>query len=135
MKLITRNTDYAIRAISLIAQQKGVVISAAQLVRQSRIPHPFLRKILQILDKKGIVKSYKGKGGGFVLMRMPHRIYLIDLVETFQGPLQLNECLFKKMACPNKKTCALKKKLDEIEGNVIKELGSVTMASLIDKGS
>jgi Rrf2 family protein len=90
-----------------------------------------LRKILQILNKKGILKSYKGLGGGFLLARPRHKIFLLDLIEIFQGPLKLNECIFKKMVCPNTKRCVLKKKIDDIERYVISQLGSITIASLL----
>ncbi len=131
MKLITRDTDYALRALCFIAKRKDKIVSAAQLVKELKIPRPFLRKILQILNKKNILKSYKGQGGGFSLAVTPNKILLVDLIEVFQGPLRLNECFFKKMACPNTKTCALRKKINTIERYVIKELKSITLASLL----
>ena len=59
MKLITRNTDYAIRALCYIAEQKQEVISADRLVKSLEIPRPFLRKILQTLTKAGLLNSSK----------------------------------------------------------------------------
>ncbi len=134
MKLITRDTDYALRALCFIARHKDKIVSAAELVEQLKIPRPFLRKILQILNKKRILKSYKGKGGGFLLALPAHKIFLVDLIEIFQGALRLNECFFKKMACPNTKTCALRKKINSIERYVTHELKSITLASLLRKG-
>ena len=115
MKLITRDTDYAIRAICFIAKRKKELISASELVRCLKIPRPFLRKILQILNKKRILKSVKGKGGGFHLLFPPNKIFLLDLIRIFQGPLKLNECIFKNNVCPNIKTCRLKKRIDNIQ--------------------
>ena len=132
MKLITRDTDYALRALCFIAKGKDKIISAAELVRKLKIPQSFLRKILQVLNRKKILKSYKGQGGGFLLAVPANKILLVDLIEIFQGPLRLNECFFKKMACPRKKTCALKKKIDTIERYVLKELDSITLASLLN---
>mgnify|MGYP001571464584 CR=1 FL=1 len=131
MKLITRDTDYAVRAVCYIAKSKKKILSASDLVKALKIPQSFLRKILQILNKKRILKSYKGLGGGFVLSEQPEKIYLLDIIEAFQGKLQLNECLFKKMSCPNKSTCCLRKKMQAIERNVISDLESVTLSSLL----
>ena len=131
MKLITRDTDYSIRALRYIANHGGRVISVTELVEQTKIPRPFLRKILQILNKKGVLRSSKGKGGGFVLAVAANKIFLADLIEIFQGPLKLNECIFKRRVCPNKTTCRLKKKMDAIERYVVSELKSVTIASLL----
>ena len=67
MKLLTRNTDYGIRALCFIAKAKDKIVPVPELVKALRIPKPFLRKILQLLTKNGFVKSYKGMGGGFSL--------------------------------------------------------------------
>ena len=131
MKLITRDTDYALRAVCFIAKCKKKIISVSELVKELKIPRPFLRKILQVLNKKGILKSHKGQGGGFQLNLKASKIFLVDLIEIFQGPLRLNECLFKKLECPNINTCTLRNKLDRIENQVIRELKSITVASLL----
>ncbi len=134
MKLITRNTDYAVRALCCIAEQKQEVISANQIVKHSDIPRPFSRKILQILNKEGLLNSYRGKGGGFTLTLPPEKISLVNVMEIFQGPIKLNECKFKKSDCPHTSDCLLKKKIDEIEKEVIVKLKAITIASIIKKG-
>jgi len=133
VKLITRNTDYAVRALCCIAEQKQEVISADQLVKSLKMPRPFLRKILQALNKEGLLNSSKGKGGGFALAVSPGKITLTDVMKIFQGPIKLNECTFKKKVCPNVKDCLLKKKIDEIEKEVIAKLKAITIASIIKK--
>ncbi|MGB4521387.1 MAG: Rrf2 family transcriptional regulator [Candidatus Omnitrophota bacterium] len=131
MKLITRDTDYAIRAICYIARQKQRIVTVAELVKELRIPYPFLRKILQALNKRKILRSYKGRGGGFELSVVSNKIFLVDLMEVFQGTLTLNECFLKRLACPNIKICPLRKKLKNIESYVFKQLRSITIASLL----
>lgn len=131
MKLITRDTDYALRALCFLAKNPKVKASVTDLVRELKIPRPFLRKILQALTKKNILISYKGFGGGFVSAKPLSDIYLLDLIKIFQGPLYLNECIFKKLKCPNTKTCLLRKKINNIEKYVLKELEEISLASLV----
>lgn len=131
MKLITRNTDYALRAICFIAKNKGKRVCVFEMEKELKIPRPFLRKILQTLNKKNILISYKGIGGGFVLADSFKGVTLTDLMQIFQGPFHLNECIFKKNKCPNIEKCPLRKKIKNIEKYVIKELSSVTLASLM----
>ncbi|TBR16930.1 Rrf2 family transcriptional regulator [bacterium] len=132
MKIITRDTDYAVRALIYMAQTKKKIISTGELIEKLKIPKPFLRKILQTLNKKGVLISYKGPDGGFSLAKPYGKIYLIDLIEIFQGPFMINECVFKKKICPNRSTCSLKSKLDYIEAKVVKELKPVTIKSLLE---
>ena len=131
MKLITRDIDYALRALVFIAQRKKQIVPVSELVAALKIPRPFLRKILQILHKKGVLESYKGFGGGFLLAKPAKRIFLVDLIEVFQGEFSLNECFFKKMPCSGIATCVLRKKIDAIERYVVSQLKSITIASLV----
>jgi len=133
VKLITRNTDYAVRALCCIAERKQEVISADRLVKSLDMPRPFLRKILQTLTKAGLLNSSKGKDGGFTLALSPGEITLTDVMKIFQGPIKLNECTFKKNICPYINDCLLKKKIDEIEKEVIAKLKAITIASIIKK--
>lgn len=130
MKLITRDTDYALRALSFIAKKKRNIITARELVKKLHIPRPFLRKILQSLNKERILKSHRGSGGGFLLAKPTNKIFLLKLMEIFQGPFSLNECFLKKVSCPDRKSCVLRKKIRGIEKHVIRELKSITIAAL-----
>jgi Rrf2 family protein len=134
MKLISRNTDYAVRAVSYIARQKNKLVTAEELVKHLKIPRPFLRKILQVLNKKYILESQKGIGGGFRLARKTKIISLIDIIEAFQGQFKVNECFFKKEICPNRKACFLKNKVDSIKDKVYSELKDITIESIIKGG-
>ena len=133
MKLITRSTDYAVRALCCITEQKEETLSVSKLVKYLKTPRSFSRKILQILNKEGLLNSYKGKGGGFALALPPEKISLLDVMEIFQRPIRLNECKFKKNDCPYIKDCLLKKKIDEIEKEVIAKLKAITIESIIKK--
>lgn len=135
MKLITRDTDYAVRALCFIAESKEKIVPVSTLVNKLKIPRPFLRQILQELNKKGILKSYKGSGGGFRLALSPEQIFLADLIKVFQGPLKLNECIFKKKICPNRNECILRARVNSIEKDVISQLREITVASLLNKRS
>ncbi len=121
------------RALCYLARKEKCFVSATELVRELRIPRPFLRKILQTLSGEGFLKSTKGLGGGFSLVRSPETVRLTDLIRIFQGGIQLNECIFKKKICPNRGTCALKREIDAIERSALKQLEKVSIASLIRK--
>lgn len=133
--MITRDTDYAVRAVSFIACQTDGVISASDLVRKLGIPRPFLRKILQVLNRAKILRSYRGRGGGFELTRPADKILLVDLVKAFQGPFRITECYFRKKTCPKRAVCALRRRLDKIEKGVVDELSSISIKDIIRRKS
>lgn len=130
MKLITRDTDYAVRAILFFSRHREERLSVPLLEKELEVPRPFLRKILQMLNRKGILSSFRGAGGGFSLSVPANKISLADLMEIFQGPLKLNECMFRKRVCPNRSFCALRTKLCGIEKYVLLKLKSTNIGSL-----
>lgn len=130
MKLITRNTDYALRAICYISKQKDLV-SVDELVKQLGVPRPFMRKILQRLNREKILESYKGQGGGFRLIVLPKKINVIQIMGIFQKEVGLSECFLKKNICPNRGKCILRKKIQIIENSVLGQLKKINIAALI----
>ena len=131
MKLINRDTEYSIQGLRYIDSRKNKIITVSELVKELRIPRPFLRKILQALNRNRILKSYKGQRGGFTLLLKPNEIFLADLIRTFQGPSEFNECLFLRKNCPDTNRCILKRKIDSIKQRVAAELKSITLESLL----
>ncbi len=131
MKLITRDTDYAIRALCCMAKNKDKKATVLELSKCLKMPRPFLRKILQRLGKKSIVHSYRGKGGGFSLAASPDSISLLDVILALQGPVMLNDHTFMKRECPEIKKCTLKKRLDKLEKIMLSGLKVITIDSII----
>jgi Rrf2 family protein len=131
MSLITRDIDYALRAVCCIAKKKEEMCSASGLVNFLKIPRPFLRKILQVLNKGGILHSYKGKRGGFKLARLAEKISLFDVIVLFRRRISLNDHTFRRKICPRLKRCNIKKKLDRIDKMIVIQLKAVTIADVI----
>lgn len=132
MRLINRNTNYAVRALSYMARQENKVTPVSELARRLKAPRPFLRKILQALNKNGFLTSYKGQGGGFKLGRKANEIFLADLLRTLQGQIRFSGCILRRRCCPDIKKCRLKKRVDEMERYVVAQLQSITIASICD---
>lgn len=130
MKLINHDTDYAIRALNYIGEKPDRLVSVIETAHELRIPHPFLRRILQTLQKNNLVMSYKGRDGGFKLARALDKIFLVDVIKIFQGPIELMECFFKKNLCKDVRQCVLRRRIEEIETRVLSELRTITVASL-----
>ncbi len=130
MKLITRDTDYALRALCYLACRDGRITPVSTLTRELKVPRPFLRKLLQILHRRKILKAFKGKEGGFCLAVKPSQLHLLDIIEIFQGSLKLNECLLRKRTCPNVTVCPLRRRIRGVEEELLMQLGVLSLASL-----
>ncbi|MBU1007425.1 MAG: Rrf2 family transcriptional regulator [Candidatus Omnitrophica bacterium] len=131
MNFISRDTDYAVRALIFMAGvSKKEIITVDEIVKKERLPERFLRRILQRLAKSGILTSHKGKKGGFSFFVPPAAIRLTDIMEIFQGKIDLTNCLLKSKVCPNVKKCPLRKKLKNLGQGLDTELKKITIVSL-----
>jgi Rrf2 family protein len=130
MKLINRNVDYAARALVFMARANKPTVSVTQMEGSVDVTRPFLRKIMQKLHKAGILRAVKGKGGGFALARRPETITLAGLMAVLQGPLKLNDCVFRKKICRNHGACILRHKIAAVEARLISEIEGITIKDL-----
>ena len=131
MRLITKQTDYAIRILLTMFKKEDDLFTTSDLAKKLKISKPFVRAILQKLNKEKVVVSSKGKGGGFKMTQPPDKISIISLIEIFQGPVKLDRCLIRSDICPDIKTCILKKKLKEIGNHINEEFKILTLYSLL----
>lgn len=129
MKLLTKNTDYAVRALLELARSKDFV-SSRHIAQKQKIPYQYLRKILQEIIKTGWIETKEGKSGGFRLIENPSKINISKIIEVFQGKIELIDCLFRKKICENRAHCPIRREIKKIEKKVIKEFDALTLFDL-----
>ncbi len=128
---ITRQADYAVRAMTYLAElplEKRV--ATATISRVEGIPLPFLTKVISRLATAGLVVTSRGMGGGVSLARPPEEITLLQVIEAVDGPILLNHCLLRSDSCDREPYCAAHDVWAEIQGRLVQELDTVTMDDL-----
>lgn len=129
--LITRATEYAIRALLYLAKQpKGEIILKKDICQTQDITPAFLTKILQPLIKGGIVGSQRGVGGGFFLLKDPEEITLLDVVMAEEGPLHLNHCIAQAGICVKDVFCPVHGAWHQIRKDFMATLSRYSFADL-----
>ena len=100
-------TEYAIRGLSeLAARNSDSPVLLDELVAGTGLPRDFVAKIFQRLVRAGILRSAKGRGGGFALARPQHEITLMDIVEAVDGPQSTEGCVVGFERCNDQMPCA-----------------------------
>lgn len=131
MRLITKNTDYAIRALITLAKNKNEFVSSSVIAKKENIPLAYLRRILQTLINEGIIISKEGVDGGVKLVKGAKDLVASDIIRIFQGEIELSECLFRKKICPQRSGCALRIRIKKIEDKLKREFESISIAGLL----
>lgn len=121
---ITRQADYAVRAVLYLAQiGPGGRASTAVIAREQKIPLTFLAKIVSQLSSAGIVRATRGAHGGVALARPAEDISLLEIVEAIDGPVMLSECTINPDTCTMSDDCVVRVVWCETRADMVKRLG------------
>ena len=132
--LITRASEYAILSLILLSSSSEPMDSET-LSKELSIPKSFLAKILQSLAKVGILKSYKGVNGGFVLHRDPAKISMLEVMSSVEGKAPaVFECSPSEKNCPSDKAdiCSIWPFLNKLQGKIDSFLGELTLSDILE---
>jgi len=128
---ITRQADYAIRAILYLAGlEPDERASTSQIAEEKHIPPSFLAKIISQLSIAGLIHTSRGARGGVTLARPAEQISVMEVVEAIDGPIALNQCTFTHIAtCPFGDDCPVRDLWIDAQNELVKKLSSTNFAS------
>jgi Rrf2 family protein len=109
--MISQAVEYSLRAMVLLTQSNGELVTVQQLASQGQIPAPYLSKLLQGLTRSGLVMSQRGVGGGYSLTRRPAEITLAEIVNAVEPLQRITKCPLGISGHLN--LCPLHRKLDQ----------------------
>ena len=128
---ITREADYALRIIAMLADENRQ-IEAKAIAEKNDIPYRFTLKILRKIVQAGIIKSYRGVNGGYVLNKKPSEITLKDVIETIDGKIARNKCMENPESCKNNGICKVQRKLYKVQKVLADEMSKITFQDVLD---
>jgi len=127
---ISEAANLGLHAMVYLANvQEGRTVSVSQIAESLGVSRDHLGKVLQRLNKLGLVTSHKGPGGGFALERRKGDITLLQIFEAIDGPLVSCDCLLQTPAC-RKGSCILGDLLRSMFQQVRQHLASRRLSSL-----
>jgi len=133
---LTRAAEYAIRCMVYLAGQgPGVLTGRKEIALQADIPPHFLAKIAQDLARAGLIEIRQGALGGFVLLKDPAEVNLLEVVETMIGEIYLNDCVARPASCDITNACAVHKVWMRARRQLRDTLRQVTFEELIKEKS
>ena len=129
---ITRQADYAVRAVLHLSRMGGNQRAATSAVAQEQnIPPSFLAKIISQLSIAGLLHTSRGARGGVTLAREPKEITLLEVVEAIDGPIQLNECVGENSSCAFDHDCPLRPVWCDAQDELVKRLKNTNFEQLM----
>jgi Rrf2 family protein len=131
---ISRRTDYASRALLALALRKGGSLTLEELAEATEAPRSVLEQIMPTLRKAGLIRSVRGRGGGYRLNHAPEEITLEKVVRLFEGQLAPIGYATKRLPdpCPEVVSRSLRPVWEEVRDETVRILESTTFAQLAD---
>lgn len=127
MKFSTK-AEYGLKAMVNLASYFPAFRSINDISREENISFKYLERLAGELRKKKIVKSRKGKNGGYILARSPDKIKVGEIIEILEGS-------FNPMGCESKKCfsrqCRQRKVWTELEKQIRKTLYGIKLSDLM----
>jgi Rrf2 family protein len=137
--MLTNKAKYALRALALLAEEYGkgpVLIS--KIAQKEGIPKKFLELILLELKNNGILRSKKGKGGGYFLGKQPGSVSVGSVVRLMDGPLAPVPCVSETAyrpcdECKDEKTCGVRWIMKEVRDSIAGVLDQTSLADMTER--
>ncbi|MCP4726754.1 MAG: Rrf2 family transcriptional regulator [bacterium] len=130
--LFSKSCEYAVQAIVFISiQREQTPFQSKDIAERLDIPAPYLAKTLQLLSKRGILRSIKGPNGGFTLDKPANKITLRDIVEAVDGLDNFNcKCVLGFPKCGEKNLCPVHDTWKEVKELIEEGMLSKTISEL-----
>ena len=90
--MLSQTVEYALRAMVYLAANDEEPMPTEQIAERTKVPAPYLAKVLQNLTRKGLVRSQRGVRGGFLLAKPPEDITILDVVNAVDPIQRIRSC-------------------------------------------
>ncbi len=123
--------ELAIRAALYMAgRPQGEHSTVRDVAKATSLPSPYLSKVIQRLAQAGLVRTYRGPGGGIELARPAEAITLWALVLATDSSADVNRCALGIGNCSSTNPCPLHKRWAPLRDQFQKLLEGTTVAAL-----
>jgi Rrf2 family transcriptional regulator, iron-sulfur cluster assembly transcription factor len=130
--VISSTSDYALRALLVLARRRGLgPVRADEVADATGAPRNYMAKTLNALAKAGIVSSLRGPAGGFTLVAEPAALPIARVVDLFETPRAHPRCLLGAGPCDPTRPCAAHQRWTSVAEARRAPLASTTIADLL----
>jgi Rrf2 family protein len=135
MKLSSQE-EYGLRCLLQIARAgEGASLTIAEVSEREGISAPNVAKIMRLLRRAELVRSTRGKAGGYSLARPASDVRVLDVVSALGGKLFDASFCDKhsglESSCLNTSDCSIRPVLRHLQAAVDAALGELTLQSLL----
>ena len=128
--MISQTVEYALRAVVTIAQHGGAPLTAQRISELTKVPAPYLSKMLQSLVRANLLGSQRGINGGFTLNRSPEELRILEVVNVVDPVRRIHTCPLG-FSSHGTNLCPLHRRLDDAIASLEEVFRKSTVAEML----
>ena len=133
MKLSTR-ARYALRMMVDIAKRPGVdPVTLREIAENTEISKPYLDQVAVGLKTSVLIRSMRGRGGGYQLARPADEISVRQIIEAAIGPINVVDCVMRPEICDRSDCCECRWVYQQINDQITNLLNGMSLGELAAK--
>lgn len=136
--VISKKFRYALLAyidLGISYNKEKRPIRVSEISNRQGISPAFLGNIFHIFIKKGILKSLKGRNGGFVPALPLNKLTVFDIMKIIENPFEQIDCLKSNNGCSRRKECPTASFWQSFSMDVYGLLSKITIQSIMEEYS
>ena len=123
---------YGVRMVVTLAQ-KGEVMSTAGLAKEMGVSPLYLRQLAPVLERAGIIQSFRGARGGYILKARPGETTIFEIIQAFHEDFFLLDCVKSSDSCPRSPDCTTRYLWKDLSDVLKKTLQDMTLKELMER--
>lgn len=132
--MLSQTVEYALRAVTYMGTAPREPHTVDRIAEATHVPVAYLAKVMQQLVRQGIVGSRRGVGGGFILVKQPDKLRILEVVQAVD-PIQRIESCPLGIASHGRRLCPLHRRLDNALAEMEKAFSASTLAEILAEPS
>jgi len=135
--VLSQKCKYALQALlSLAREPTQELLLVSDIAERENLPKKFLEAILLELNRNGLVRSRRGRGGGYALAKPADLITFGQVVRIIDGPLAPLSCVsvnyYRRCDdCKDEQTCDIRKVMRRVRDAIATELDGTSLQDAI----
>jgi Rrf2 family transcriptional regulator, cysteine metabolism repressor len=133
MKVSTKGR-YGLRAMMELAMHRtDAPVYLSSIAKRQNISEKYLEQIFTTLQSVGLVRTVRGRKGGYLLTRPPADITLSEIFKALEGPCNLVTCITEPSTCSRTQECATRELWQMLGDKMEQILSGMTLADLAER--
>jgi Rrf2 family protein len=135
--VLSQKCKYALQALLVLARENSdELLLVSDIAERENLPKKFLEAILLELNRNGLVRSRRGRGGGYALAKPADLITFGQVLRIMDGPLAPLSCVsvnyYRRCDdCRDENTCEIRKVMRRVRDAIAAELDGTSLADAL----